>query len=274
MATVQNSNREKKLSDLGTAVGLAAAGMLLGFVTLLFLGSVLRASGLLSVLPQSFSIVLSLLALQGIGLVGTAVFYLSTTDKEFSYVKLRKPSLKQVAAGFGGVLIMLAAVVVISMILQSLGQSTAQHGTVEQIEQNPRIALYMVPLSILVIGPCEELLFRGVIQTKLRESFSGAGAVGVASGIFALIHIPAYGSDVIVDIIQQGGVTMENLQSLGVTLSILFALALVLGYVYERTENLTVPMITHGFYNAFLFGMVYIGTQYADELEEAAYLLF
>jgi membrane protease YdiL (CAAX protease family) len=160
------------------------------------------------------------------------------------------------------------------MILQSLGQSTAQHGTVEQIEQNPRIALYMVPLSILVIGPCEELLFRGVIQTKLRESFSGAGAVGVASGIFALIHIPAYGSDVIVDIIQQGGVTMENLQSLGVTLSILFALALVLGYVYERTENLTVPMITHGFYNAFLFGMVYIGTQYADELEEAAYLLF
>ncbi|MDZ7687522.1 MAG: type II CAAX endopeptidase family protein [Halobacteriales archaeon] len=271
MATVQNE-REKKFSDLVTAVGLAAGGMLLGFVTLIFLGSALGASGVR--LSQSLSIFLSLLALQGVGLVGMAFFYLSTTDKEFSYVKLRKPSAKHVAVGFGSVFVMLAAVVVLSLILQSLGQSAAEHGTVEQIEQNPSIALYMVPLSILVIGPSEELLFRGVIQTKLRESFSGTGAVGVASVIFALIHIPAYGSDVIADIIQQGGVTVENLQSLSVTLSILFALALVLGYIYEKTDNLTVPMITHGFYNAVLFGLVYIGTQYADELDEAALLFF
>lgn len=253
-------------------MGLAAGGMLLGFVALVFLASAVNASGV--VLSESSSIVLSLLALQGVGLVGTALFYLSTTDKDFSYVKLRKPSLKHAAIGFGSVFVMLAAVVVISLTLQSLGQSAAEHGTVDQIEQNPRIALYMIPLSILVIGPSEELLFRGIIQTKLRESFSGAGGVGVASAIFALIHIPAYGSDVITDIIQQGGVTMENLQNLSITLSILFVLALVLGYVYERTGNLTVPMITHGFYNAFLFSMVYIGTQYADELEEAAQVLF
>lgn len=271
MATAQNE-RQKKLSDLGTAVGLAAGGMLLGFVALIFLASAVNASGVM--LPDSFSIVLSLLALQGVGLVGTALFYLSTTDKGFSYVKLRKPSLRHVVIGFGSVFVMLAAVVVISLILQSLGQNAAQHGTIDQIEQNPRIALYMVPLSILVIGPSEELLFRGIIQTKLRESFSGAGAVGVASAIFALIHIPAYGSDVITDIIQQGGVTLENLQNLSITLSILFVLALVLGYAYERTGNLTVPMITHGLYNAFLFGMVYIGTQYADELDEMAHILF
>jgi len=271
MATAQKE-RQNRLSDLGTAVGLAAGGMLLGFITLVVLAGAIRTSGV--VLPQSFSILLSLLALQGVGLVGTAVFYLSTTDKDLSYIKLRKPSLKHVVIGFGSVFVMLAAIVVISMILQSLGQNAAEHGTVEQIEQNPRIALYMVPLSILVIGPSEELLFRGIIQTKLRESFSSLGGVGVASAIFALIHIPAYGSDVIADMIQQGGITLENLQSLSVTLSVLFVLALVLGYVYERTGNLTVPMITHGFYNAFLFSMVYIGTQYADELEEAAHIIF
>jgi len=271
MATVHN-DRGKMLSDVGTAVGLAAAGMLLGFVALIFLAGLVRGSGLM--VTPGFSIVLSILALQGIGLVGTAAIYLSTTEKDLSYVKLRKPSVKQVAIGFGSVLAMLAAVIAISLLLQSLGQSAAQHGTVDQINQNPNIALYMVPLSILVIGPCEELLFRGVIQTKLRESFSGVGAVGVASVIFALIHIPAYGSDVIADIIQTGTVTAANLQSLGVTLSILFSLALVLGYAYERTGNLTVSMIAHGFYNAVLFGIVYLGTQYADELEEAAHLLF
>jgi membrane protease YdiL (CAAX protease family) len=270
MATAQN-NRQKRLSDLGTAVGLAAGGMLLGFVALIFIGGAVGASGVS--LPQSYSILLSLLALQGIGLVGTASFYLSTTDKDLDYIKLYKPSLRQVGAGFGGVVVMLVAVVGISMVLQALGQSAAEHGTVEQINDNPSIALYMVPLSILVIGPSEELLFRGVIQTKLRESFSGAGAVGVASVIFSLIHIPAYGSDVIAEIVQRGSVTMENLQSLGVTLMVLFVLALILGYAYEKTDNLTVPIITHGFYNAFLFGMVYIGAQYADELEEAAHIL-
>ena len=271
MATAQSS-LQKRISDLGTAVGLAAAGMALGFVALIFIGGAVRASGVM--LPQSFTIIISLLALQGVGLVGTALFYLSTTDKDLSYTKLRKPSLRQVGIGLGSVFAMLAAVVVISVVLQALGQSAAEHGTIEQIEQNPSLALYMVPLSILVIGPCEELLFRGVIQTKLRESFSGAGAVGVASVIFSLIHIPAYGGDVIAEMVQQGGVTMENLQSLGVTLLVLFTLALILGYAYERTGNLTVPMITHGFYNAFLFGMVYVGTQYADELEEAAQLMF
>ena len=270
MAFAHDGTPEERLTDVGVAVGLAASGMLLGFLAIILIASAVRASGV--VLPQSFSIVLSILALQGVGLVGTAVIYLSATDKDLSYVKLRFPSLKQVAVGIGSVFAMLIAVTSLSMLLQVLGQSAAEHGTVEQIQSNPGIALYMVPLSILVIGPCEELLFRGVIQTKLRESFSAVGGVGVASVIFALIHIPAYGGDVIADIIQQGGVTLANLQSLGVTLSILFTLALVLGYAYEKTGNLTVSMIAHGFYNAVLFGFLYIGSQYAGELDEAAQL--
>jgi len=258
----------EKLSGVGTAVGLAAAGMALGFVALIFIGSAVSASGVS--LSQGLSIVISLLALQGVGLVGTAAVYLSVTDKDLSYVKLRVPSLKQAAIGIGGVFAMLISVTALSAVIQTLGQSAAEHGTVEQVSETPRIALYLVPLSILVIGPCEEFLFRGVIQTKLRESFSGLGAVGVASVIFSLIHIPAYGSDVIVDIVQQGGVTAANIQSLSVTLSVLFVLSIILGYLYEKTGNLAVSMITHGFYNAVLFGLLYITAQYADELEEMA----
>lgn len=260
--------RGNKVSDVATAAGLAASGMLLGVVAIFFLGGAARAFGL--PLSAGFSVILSLFALQGVGLVGTALLYLVTTDRGLGYVKLRKPSLKHVGIGFGGVFAMLAGLIVVSVVLQSLGQSTAQHGTIGQIEQNPRIALYMIPLSLIVIGPGEEFLFRGVIQTKLRESFSGVGAVGVASAIFALIHIPAYGSGVILDIAQQGGATAANIRSLGVTLLILFMLALVLGYVYEKTDNLTVPIITHGFFNAVQFGLAYLSTQ--PEFQQAAVL--
>lgn len=270
MAFAQDGKGEDRLAGVGVAVGLAASGMFLGFTALILLASVLNTSEM--EISRGFSIVLSVVALGG-GLVGTAVIYLSATDKDLSYVGLRTPSLKQVAIGIGGVFAMLAAAMGLSVLINLLGQSAAEHGTVEQISEEPTIALYMVPLSILVIGPCEEFLFRGVIQTKLRESFSGVGAIGVASVIFSLVHIPAYGGDVIGKIVRQGSVTLADLQSLSVTLSILFVLALVLGYAYERTGNLTVPMITHGFYNAVLFGMLYVASRYADEFEATANLL-
>ena len=33
---------------------------------------------------------------------------------------------------------------------------------------------------------------------------------------------------------------------------------LVFGVVYELTENLVVPALTHGLYNATLFGLLYL----------------
>jgi membrane protease YdiL (CAAX protease family) len=35
----------------------------------------------------------------------------------------------------------------------------------------------------------------------------------------------------------------------------------VFGTVYELTENIVVPALVHGFYNATLFGTLYVGTQ-------------
>ncbi len=264
-----------KFDDIGVAVVLAAVGMLLGFVALVFLVGIIDALTIAGYsVPEWALVAASVIALQGIGLVGTAVAYLRMTGRGLDFLRLSKPSPKQVALSFGTVVGMIAALIAVSVVIEALGQDPAGHGTVEQIadedDPNPNLALYMVVLSILVIGPCEELLFRGVIQTKLRDSFSVEGAVGVASVIFALIHIPAYGADVIAEIVQEG-VTVSSIQSLGVTLTVLFVLSLILGYVYERTDNLAVPMIAHGFYNAVLFGILYIGIEYADELEEMAY---
>ncbi|MFP4189252.1 MAG: CPBP family intramembrane glutamic endopeptidase, partial [Halobacteriales archaeon] len=150
-----------------------------------------------------------------------------------------------------------AAVIGVTVVLESLGQQAADHATTQQIESDPMLALYMIPLALFVIGPCEELLFRGVIQTKLTESFGARGGVLVASVVFSAVHVPSYGG------------LSAGLNQLMITLGVLFALAIILGAIYEMTDNLVVPVVAHGFYNAVLFGITYLGTRYAEELEQA-----
>jgi membrane protease YdiL (CAAX protease family) len=248
-----------KLADLGIAVGLAVGGMAAGLVaTVIVLSAVTLADLGLSETARN---ILLMLPLQIGGLAGTAVAFLWMTDRGFGYVRLRKPSLKQLGIAFGSIFAMIAAVIAVTVVIESLGQQAADHATTQQIESDPRLALYMIPLALFVIGPCEELLFRGVIQTKLTESFGARGGVVVASVVFSLVHVPSYGG------------LSAGLSQLGITLGVLFSLAIILGTVYEKTDNLAVPIVAHGFYNAVLFGITYIGTQYADELEQAAAVL-
>ncbi|MCX2819922.1 MAG: membrane protease YdiL (CAAX protease family) [Methanobacteriota archaeon] len=251
--------RREKLGDLGIAVGLAVGGMGVGLVATVIVISVVAVADL-GLSDTARNIVL-MLPLQIGGLAGTAVAFLWITDRGFGYVRLRKPSLKHLGIAFGSIFAMLAAVVAVTVVIESLGQQAADHATTQQIESDPRLALYMVPLALLVIGPCEELLFRGVIQTKLTESFGTRGGVVVASVVFSAVHVPSYGG------------LSAGLNQLAITLGVLFSLAIILGAVYEKTDNLAVPIVAHGFYNAVLFGITYIGTQYADELEQATAVL-
>ena len=103
--------------------------------------------------------------------------------------------------------------------------------------------VWLIPLSFLLIGPGEELLFRGVVQGRLRESFGPVGAVVLASAGFAPAHILALTGSVV---------------QLAVSIAVLFVPALVFGAVYERTKNLTVPILIHGAYDATIFGIAYL----------------
>jgi membrane protease YdiL (CAAX protease family) len=103
--------------------------------------------------------------------------------------------------------------------------------------------LALVPLSFLLIGPGEELLFRGVVQGRLRQAFSPIAAVVIASAIFAAVHVVALSGSA-------GG--------RAVTVGVLFLPSLVFGAAYERTGNLVVPSLIHGGYNATLFGLFYL----------------
>lgn len=174
-----------------------------------------------------------------LGIATVAGVYLSMSSRGFGYIDLSVPSTRDVGYLIGGFFALVGAAVAIGYLMNLTGTETATHGTIEQAQDTPEILLLMIPASILVIGPFEELLYRNVIQKSLYEYFSRPGAVVAASIPFALVHFPAY----------SGGTLEQSILSLSVVLT----LSLLLGAIYERTENLVVPALVHGGYNALIF---------------------
>jgi len=127
--------------------------------------------------------------------------------------------------------------------MRTVGVEGSDHATTQQAQERPELMLVMIPIAILVIGPFEELLYRNVIQKSLYDTFSRAGAVVTASVIFAAVHVSAYAT--------------AGLGAVIASLGTVFGLSLVLGTIYERTENLVIPAPAHGLYNALLFANLY-----------------
>ncbi|WP_338729926.1 type II CAAX endopeptidase family protein [Haladaptatus sp. DJG-WS-42] len=182
----------------------------------------------------------------GLGLALSAIAYLKLREIGLDYIDIRMPSKRDLAYAVGGVVVLYGAAIAISIVLQSLGLSGAESSIEQQArEGNPTLLLVLIPLSWLVIGPGEELVFRNIVQKSLYDSFSERAAVVVASCIFALIHIPQYYS-------------ATNPASTFTTLVVIFILSLLLGETYRRTGNLVVPILIHGTFNAVQFFQLYV----------------
>ena len=230
---------------LAGAVLLALSGLGLGFGLTLTAGFLLREAGVEPGLPAL--VVLVVVLTQGLGFGGVALGYLRWRGRLGGFVRVGLPDghdLAWIGAGYvlalGGAMLGAAVVVV-------TGAPAAQNQIGEIAVENPEILLLLVPFSFLLIGPGEELLFRGIVQGRLREGFGPVGAVVLAAAIFAAVHFVAL----------TGGVGGRI-----VTIGILFLPSLVFGAAYERTGNLVVPAAIHGAYNATLFSLVYVGLRY------------
>lgn len=122
--------------------------------------------------------------------------------------------------------------------------------------ENPEVLLLLVPASLLLIGPGEELLFRGVVQNRLSEALPAPVAIVLASLLFASIHF-----------FSLSGAPQARL----VSISVLVLPTLVFGTMYELTDNIVVPALIHGTYNATLFSLLYLTLQFAgsDQFQQA-----
>lgn len=104
------------------------------------------------------------------------------------------------------------------------------------------VLAFMVPAMLLAVGPAEEYLFRGVIQSYLRESFSALGAIGWSAVMFTLVHLPNLVAA------PESGV---------VSVPVWLVIGLVLGWLYERTGALLVPIAVHGLYNTIVLALLF-----------------
>ena len=224
------------------AAGIGFGGLLAIVAWSVVVGGLVRSAA--GEVTPAMGAALSAVAL-GLGTVTVAWLYLSWTDRGLDFVDLRRPTRRDAAFVVGGIAVLVGLNLAISRVFEALGLAAARHTIFDVAQEDPGLLLVLIPLSLLLIGPGEELLYRNVVQKSLYGAFSRPAAVVVASTVFAAAHVPAYSSA------GSTAVTVLN------TLVVVFVLSVVLGVVFERTRNVAVSALVHGSFNAIAFAATY-----------------
>lgn len=103
----------------------------------------------------------------------------------------------------------------------------------------PILFIIMGLLIVFVVPVIEEVLFRGCLQTWLKQYLSRSQAIVTTSIIFALFHF-------------SGAQGIDNIQ----LLASLFLLSCFLGFLYERQRSLWAPIGLHATFNAISVLMI------------------
>lgn len=107
----------------------------------------------------------------------------------------------------------------------------------------------VVAIALVVVGPAEELLYRGVVQELLVGPLGTAGGILVMALLFGLVHYPSYGASSVRDIDAGVALGMAGTSVGGAAF----------GALYVLTGTLVVPMVVHSVYDALLFANVLPG---------------
>ena len=229
----RTSVRERLIAVLvGTAlVGIALVGTVVAIVPVLLVVPDLRSSTFLIA-----SLIATELAFLAVGLV----YVLWRLDR--SAVVFRPPTRGDLGWITGGLIATLGVALGLTAVGRSIGVETTSSVLEPYVVADPFVLLILGALSVFLVAPAEELLFRGAIQTRLRRAYGQVLTVCLSSLLFASIHVLNFVGG-------PGGVLFAT--------TTIFGVGLVLETVYERTHNLAVPVLVHGLYNAALFGVSY-----------------
>ena len=156
-------------------------------------------------------------------------------------VPIRTPSRSALGYAAVGTVGALAVAVGLSLLLVVLNLLP---GSVigDVVATDPTFLLGLAVLSVVVVAPVEEFLFRGVIQRRLRDRFGPTPAIAGASLLFGSMHLANY----------SGRLTPVIAGALMIA-----AVGAVFGVVYERTDNLAAPVLVHATYNVVLLLVSY-----------------
>lgn len=162
-----------------------------------------------------------------IALISTLFIYYILLKKEkknlFRYVKINK--IKITSRSILLILVFSISYFCIYTSLNNISLKTSQGTEILHANLNILAIFHLILLAPLI----EEILFRGIIFLKLKESVNVYTAIIVQGLIFGFLH---------------GAVSGYIAQSLLATLS-----GIVFCYIYYKTDNLTFPIILHIIYN-------------------------
>ncbi len=131
--------------------------------------------------------------------------------------------------GFGGYLVAIPLVLLVSLINQQIwqGQGGSNPLLFLALQAQDKVALAVFLVTASIAAPIfEEIMFRGFLLPSLTRYVSVNGAIIISSLIFAVAHL-----------------------SLSEVLP-LATLGMVLGFVYTRSRNLLAPMLLHCLWNS------------------------
>lgn len=193
------------------------------------------AAGLVSEGTNGYRLVQTLLQFAGFAVAIAG--YLAATD-QWDLARVSRPTPREAGIIVGGGVLLFGFQYGALFALDQVGLSTGQNQAVVPGGDPVTYYLAMIAVSLAVVGPVEELLFRGVLQGGVRRAFDAVPAILIASVAFGLIHLPAV-----------SGTMAEQWAYVGVVV----VLGAVLGALYEWTGNVVVPGLVHGVYNAVTY---------------------
>jgi len=182
-------------------------------------------------------------AMNFVGLLTVPLAYLAWRE-DWSLVGASRPTTRDALSIVVGAVVLVAFMNGAELFVSWLGFEPAENAAVESAQDSPVLFLYYLPVVILLNAPAEELLFRGVVQGLIRRAYGVVPGILGAAAIFGLVHYSA--------LVASG--------SAGAYIVIALGSGIVLGILYEYTENLLVPIVVHASWNCLVYLSLYVET--------------
>jgi membrane protease YdiL (CAAX protease family) len=184
------------------------------------------------------SSLLSLPITEGI-IFGVTLFFARQKNATLRDLGLKKPSLKTILTVTAAAVLLIFIASSISVVEEAvLGPDPMEEELLYALlPQDTFQLLLLVGISIFLVGPAEELAFRGFIQRGFENSYGKTAGLVFASVLFGLLH---------------------GLNSIRAIVPVT-VLSLFLGYVWQKTNyNTTACAWMHGLYDAITITVAYI----------------
>ncbi len=191
----------------------------------------------------------------------------------------RRGVLKEILLGISFAIISFFLVTIVSIatdaIFQPLfyigGENSISHNNYAQISvssTNVLILILTIAIMMIVVGPSEEILFRGYMQKGLVRNVGNKVGISITAGLFALFHVIFYLLAILIlsililtlgplgiisNITDVIGSVQTNAEAFVLAVFPYLSISFLLGLLfYWRKENLIANTITHGLYNSII----------------------